>query len=325
MRKLITTLSIFTLATPLYGGVLEKVQKRASLNCGVDGTLPGFSLERKGYYTGFDVDFCKAVAAAINVKKINYVPLKSHERLIATREGRVDVLSRTTTWTFERDSHGLSFIGAIFYDGEGFMTKNFGSASVKDLPSAKFCILKGTTSEGNIKAFMNDLPYSVVTFKDRKSQMAAFREGRCNVYTYDRSGLVGLKASMPDGNTYQIMNDVVSKEPLGPVVADGDKNWEDIVRWTYFALITAEELDLDSRSFEKQDLNNSQAHFLAGGSTAAQKRLGLDPNWVKRILRTTGSYGEIYERHLGAGSSLKIQRGLNKTWKDGGLHYAPPF
>jgi general L-amino acid transport system substrate-binding protein len=312
----------------------EEVQKRGVLNCGVSTGLPGFSIaDEKGVWAGIDVDGCKAVASAVlgDATKIKYVPLNSKERFTALQSGEIDVLVRGTTWTLTRDSSlGLNFAGVNYYDGQGFMvSKKLGVKSALELGGAAVCIQSGTTSEMNLADYfkVNDMKYEAVVFDTHDATLKAFENGRCDVLTSDQSQLYGLRTHLPNPEEAFVLPEVISKEPLGPVVRQGDDAWLNIVKWTFNAMIEAEELGITSANVEsmKADSKAPSVRRLVGLEGIAGKGLGLSDDWAYQVIKQVGNYGEVFERNVGAGSPLNISRGLNALWSKGGIMYAPPL
>ncbi len=311
---------------------LDSVKKRGQLVCGVNTGLAGFSVpDDRGQWTGIDADFCRAVAAAIfgDGNKVRFVPLNAKERFTALQSGEVDMLSRNTTWTMSRDtSLGLNFTGVIFYDGQAFMTrKALGLKSATDLKGASICVQSGTTNELNLADFFatRGLPYRPVVFERLVEVLGAYNSGRCDAFTTDSSQLVAERTRLPDPEAHEILPDLISKEPLGPAVRQGDAAWSNIVRWTLFAMINAEELGITQSNVESmRDAANPEIRRLLGAEGEYGKGLGLADDWAVSVLKAVGNYGECFERNLGQGSPLKIVRGRNALWKDGGLMYAPP-
>jgi len=312
---------------------LEEVQKRGVLQCGVSTGLPGFSAtDEKGNWKGLDVDGCKAIAAAVlgDASKVKYVPLNAKERFTALQSGEIDVLVRGTTWTLVRDtSLGLNFAGVNYYDGQGFMvSKKLGLKSAKELDGASFCIQAGTTTELNLADYMteNNMKFEPIVFDTHDQTIKGFEAGRCDCLTSDQSQLYGLRTHLPNPNDAVILPEIISKEPLGPVVRQGDDGWFNIVRWTFFAMLNAEELNVNSKNID--ELKNSKKpaiRRLLGLEGIKGKSLGLSDDWAYQIIKQVGNYAESFERNVGQGSPLKIRRGLNALWKDGGIQYAPPM
>ena len=312
---------------------LDTVKSRGQLLCGVSTGLAGFAQpDDKGVWTGLDVEYCRALAAAVigDPMKVTFKPLSAKERFTALQSGEVDVLSRNTTWTIARDSSlGLSFAGVNFYDGQGFMVKKaLGIKSAKELKGASVCVQTGTTTELNLADFFrtNKIDYKPVVFEKNDEIVAAYEAGRCDAYTTDASGLYAerLRMKVPADNV--VLPDIISKEPLGPVVRHGDDQWLDIVKWTLFAMIEAEEKGLTSANVEaalKSPDPNVQRVLGVTGDLG--KGMGLDNKWAYNIIRTVGNYGESFERNVGMGSKLQLARGLNAQWTNGGLMYSPPI
>lgn len=310
----------------------EEVQKRGVLNCGVSTGLPGFSIaDEKGVWAGIDVDGCKAVAAAVlgDATKIKYVPLNAKERFTALQSGEIDVLVRGTTWTLTRDSSlGLNFAGVNYYDGQGFLvSKKLGVKSALELGGAAVCIQSGTTSEMNLADYfkVNNMKYEAVVFDTHDATLKAFENGRCDVLTSDQSQLYGLRTHLPHPEEAFVLPEVISKEPLGPVVRQGDDAWLNIVKWTFNAMIEAEEIGMTSANIDamKADSKAPAVRRLVGLEGIAGKGLGLNDDWAYQIIKQVGNYGEVFDRNVGAGSPLNIARGLNELWSKGGIMYAP--
>ena len=322
-------------------GTLDDVRQKGFLQCGVSQGLPGFSNpDEQNNWTGMDVDFCRAVAAAVlgDPQKVKFTPLSAKERFTALQSGEIDILSRNTTWTMSRDtSLGLKFAGIMYYDGQGFIINSTKFPEVKSaaqLAGATVCTQTGTTTELNLADYFksNNMEYKLVAFEKNEEALAAYQDGRCDVYTTDQSGLysVRLKLAKPEENV--VLPEIISKEPLGPVVRQGDDAWFNVVKWTYFALVNAEELGITSQNIEEMKASkNPEVQRLLGvenadGSAAGfGTGIGLDEAWAANLLKATGNYGEIFERNVGVNTPLKIARGKNALWKDGGLQYAPPI
>jgi general L-amino acid transport system substrate-binding protein len=325
----------FGLATSAHAGkTLDAIKSRGQVVCGVNTSAPGFSAaDSQGKWTGLDVDFCRAVAAATlgDASKVKYVPLNSQQRFASLQAGEIDVLSRNSTWTLTRDaSLGVVFAGINYYDGQGFMVpKKLKVDNVKKLNGATVCVQAGTTSEKNVADYYgaNGLKYKPVVFDTAEAITSAFFAGRCQVYTTDMSDLAGArtKASAPDD--FQILPQVISKEPLGPSVRRGDDEWFQIVRWTLFAMLEAEENGLTQANVEAQKTGSKDPavqRFL-GVSEDTGKLLGLDKEWAYRIVKQVGNYGESFEHNLGPKTPLALPRGANNLWSKGGLMYAAPI
>ena len=312
---------------------LESVKSRGHVSCGVSTGLAGFSNpDDKGRWSGLDVDVCRAVAAAAlgDAEKVKFVPLTAKERFTALQSGEIDVLSRNTTWTLTRDaSLGLNFAGVSYYDGQGFMVKKgLGVKSAKELDGASVCIQSGTTTELNLADYFraNNMKYQPVVFDTSDGTAKGFDSGRCDVLTSDQSQLYALRLRMTKPNDAVVLPEVISKEPLGPVVRQGDDQWFNIVKWTLAAMINGEELGLDSANIEsKKTSSDPNVRRLMGIDGPKGKGLELDDDWSYRVIKQVGNYGEVFERNVGLASPLKIDRGLNALWNQGGILYAPPF
>ena len=331
--------AVLALAGSAHATTLEDVKARGTVQCGVNSAgLLGFAAaDDQGNWQGFDVDYCKAVAAAVfnDPSKVKYVPLTAKERFTALQSGAVDMLSRNTTWTMDRDTkQGLLFAGVNYYDGQGFMVKaalvndpTNPVKTAKDLKGASICVQTGTTTELNLADFLkvNGLDAKPVVFERQEEADAAYDAGRCDAYTTDASGLysIRLKLANPDDNV--VLPDIISKEPLGPSVRQGDDQWFNIVKWTHFALLNAEELGVTQANVEEmKSSSNQDVRRLLGVDEAFGEGIGLSKDWAVNIIKAVGNYGESFERNIGAGSNLKIARGLNELWTKGGIQYAPP-
>jgi general L-amino acid transport system substrate-binding protein len=329
-------------------GTLDDVKTKGFIQCGVSQGLIGFSNpDEQNKWTGMDVDFCRAVAAAVfgDPEKVKYTPLTAKERFTALQSGEIDILSRNTTWTMGRDtSLGLKFAGVMYYDGQGFMVKkSIGVTSALGLGGAAVCTQTGTTTELNLADYFkaNKMEYKVVAFEKNEEVLKAYQEGRCDVFTTDQSGLYAERLKFTNPDEHVILPEIISKEPLGPVVRQGDDAWFNVVKWTYFALLTAEELGVDSKNIDEMKSKNSvpegnpevqrllSIKVKAADGTEADndfgKGIGLGPDWAYNPIKMVGNYAEIFERNVGQSTGLKIARGKNALWKDGGLQYAPPI
>ena len=312
---------------------LDTVKQRGFVQCGVNTGLPGFAApDDQGNWTGFDVDYCRAVAAAVfgDASKVKYTPLSAKERFTALQSGEVDLLARNTTWTMSRDtSLGLTFAGVNYYDGQGFMVrKSLGVSSALELSGASVCVQTGTTTELNLADFFktHNMPYNPVVFDPLPETEQAYDTGRCDAYTTDASGLYAtrLRLSKPDDNI--VLPEIISKEPLGPVVRQGDDQWFNIVKWTHFALLNAEEYGVTQANVDQMKSSDDQRiRRLLGVDGTFGQAIGLSNDWAYNIIKSLGNYGEIFDRNIGAGSKLKIARGLNALWSKGGIQYAPPI
>jgi general L-amino acid transport system substrate-binding protein len=312
---------------------LNTVKSRGILNCGANGTLAGFGLpDAQGNWTGLDVDFCRAVAAAIfdDPKKVKFVPLSAKDRFTALQSGEVDLLARNTTWTSSRDtSLGLNFTGVNYYDGQGFMVrKALKVNSALELSDAAVCVQQGTTTELNLADYFraNKMKLKSVTFATANEALKAYDAGRCDAYTTDASGLYAERLRLANENDHIVLPEIISKEPLGPSVRHGDDQWFDIVKWVHFAMINAEELGISQKTIDEAlKSTNPDVKRFVGTEGNYGEQLGLTKDWAVRIVRHVGNYGEVFERNVGQGSRLKIARGLNNLWTKGGIQYAPPI
>jgi general L-amino acid transport system substrate-binding protein len=316
------------------GATLDAVKKKGFVQCGVSTGLPGFSAaDDKGAFTGIDVDMCRGVAAAIfgDADKVKYSPLTAKERFTALQSGEIDMLPRNTTWTYTRDSSlGLNFTGVNYYDGQGFLvTKNLGVKSALEMDGASFCIQAGTTTELNLADYFrtNGMKYTPITFDTSDQTIKAFEAGRCDALTSDQSQLYALRIKLQDPNSAMVLPEVISKEPLGPVVRQGDDEWFNIVRWTLFAMINGEELGVSSTNVDEMKAKSTDPNVrrLLGLEGVKGEWMGLSDEWGYNIIKLVGNYGEVFERNVGEGSALGISRGLNALWSKGGIQYAPPI
>ena len=311
---------------------LDDVKAKGFIQCGVNTGLLGFaSTNDKGEWAGFDIDYCKAVAAAVfgDATKVRFSPLNATERFTALQSGEVDVLIRNSTWTMSRDtSLGLMFIGVNYYDGQGFMVrKDLNVASAKDLGGASVCVQTGTTTELNLADYFqaNNMEYNLVAFAEEPAVEDAYEGARCDVFTTDASGLYGIRLTLANPDDHIVLPEIISEEPLGPVVRQGDDQWFSIVKWVHFALINAEEAGITQANVEEmKTTGNQDVKRILGVDGTFGEGLGLGNDWAANIIKAVGNYGEIFERNVGAGSPLKIERGLNALWTNGGLQYAPP-
>ena len=312
---------------------LKTIKDRGMVSCGVTQGLAGFSLpDDKGNWIGLDVDICRAIAAAVfnDPSKVKFVPLSAKDRFTALQSGEVDVLSRTTTWTLSRDtSLGANFAGVTYYDGQGFMVrKSLKVNSALELNSASVCVATGTTTELNLADYFkgNNMKYEVIAFATADDTIKAYESGRCDVFTTDQSGLYAERLKLASPADHVVLPEIISKEPLGPMVRHGDDQWFDIVKWSLYAMITAEELGVTQKNVdEKMKSDNPELKRVLGSDGNLGEQLGLTKDWVIRIVKAVGNYGESFDRNVGAGSKLGIARGLNNLWNKGGLQYAPPI
>lgn len=331
LLKPLLLVGAFFIAVLAQASTLSDVRERDTLNCGVSFGLPGFALQDAyGRWTGMDIDLCRSVAAATlgNAAKVTYIPLDTEDRFSALQQGKVDLLARNTTWNLTRDtSLGLLFAGVSYFDGQGFMArKKLRARSSFELDGARFCVLLKTTSEQNLDEFLSqyEIKASKRYFSTSVEAARAFESGKCDVLTSDMSQLYAWRARLRDPLSVVVFPEVISKEPLGPVVRDSDSQWFNIVKWSLFALINAEELGVSSHNLESmKSSSNPQTARLLHDHTA--KSMGLEPAWARNIIEQVGNYGEIYHRNVGRGSPLQIDRSLNALWSEGGILYAPPF
>jgi general L-amino acid transport system substrate-binding protein len=318
---------------PVSADTLQDVRARGVLRCSVDGAVPGLSFkDTKGDWSGLDVDFCRAVAAAVlgHKDKLELVPIPNKTRFDALREGRIDLLSRNTTWNLSRDlAQGIIFVTTLYYDGQGFMVRrDTNTLSARELSKRPICAMAHTTAPADARTYFtrNRMELDLKEFPDIKAATKAYLSGTCYALTSDLSELYAMRAELAGENAHRILPEMISKQPLAPAVRRGDDRWFDIVRWTLFTLINAEEAGIDSANVDaaraRARADDLQLLLDVDGRTG--KLLGLDSGWSYRIIGQVGNYGEVFERNLGAGSRLKIERGFNALWRDGGLLYAPP-
>lgn len=312
---------------------LEKVKARGHLECGVSQGVPGFSSpDSAGHWTGLDVDFCRAIAAAVfnDPTKVRMLPLSPTDRFTALQSGLVDVLARNTTWTLQRDaSLGFNFSVVTYFDGQGFMVrKSLNVKSLAELSDASICVGAGTTTEMNLSDYFraNKMKYEPVVFGTGDEALKAYDAGRCDVLTADASALNAYRGKLQEPDDQVVLPEIISKEPLGPVVRHGDDQWLDIVKWTHFAMLTAEELNVTKANVDEMARSDRpEVRRVVGIDNNGGQSLGLTADWVVRIVRQVGNYGEVFDRNLGPSTPLKIARGLNAQWSKGGLQYAPPI
>jgi len=321
------------LAGPAAAGTLETVKQRGTLSCGVNEGLYGFAeQDAQGKWNGFDVDFCRALAAAVlgDPQKVTFTPLTARQRFDALKAGTVDLLSRNSTWTLEREAQlGLAFAGITYHDGQGFLVKrSLGVDGALALDKAKVCVETGTTTQPNLADFFraNSMTYEEKAFPKSSEAFAAFEAGQCDVLTRDQSALYAERLRLSKPAEAIVLPDIISKEPLGPVVRNDDFAWFTVVKWVNFALVNAEELGIASTDIEAaMKSGKPDVRRFTGAEGEFGTALGLDSGWAIRAVKATGNYAEIYERNLGSGSRLGIPRGLNQLWSMGGILYAPPL
>ena len=334
MKKITSTVLLTSVmavaATSVSADTLSNVKSKGYLQCGVSTGLPGFSnADASGNWKGLDVDVCRAVAAATlgDASKVKYTPLTAKERFTALQSGEIDMLSRNTTWTLTRDaSLGLNFAGVNYYDGQGFMVnKGLGVKSALELDGAAVCLQAGTTTELNLADYFREkgMSYKSVTYDTSDATIKGFEAGRCDMLTSDQSQLYALRIKLKKPGAAIVLPEVISKEPLGPVVRQGDDKWFNIVKWSLMAMVNAEEMGITSKNAAslKNSKNPAIARFMGGQG----EKLGVSDDWAYNIVKQVGNYGEAFERNVGKGSPLKISRGLNALWSKGGLQYAPPI
>jgi general L-amino acid transport system substrate-binding protein len=337
MKRLATAIASATVlafgAQAVSAQTLAGIKTRGEIVCGANGTLAGFGMpDPQGNWTGFDVDFCRAIAAAVfnDPTKVKFLPLTAKDRFTALQSGEIDVLSRNTTWTLSRDtSLGLDFAAVTFYDGQGFMVhKALKVSSALELNDASICVQQGTTTELNLADYFrsNHMSLKTVTFATADEALKAYESGRCDSFTTDSSALYGERLQLAEPSQSIVLPEIVSKEPLSPVVRHGDNQWTDIVRWTHYVMVNAEELGVNKTNVdEKKKSEDPETRRLLGVEGQYGEALGLTNDWAYRIIKHIGNYGESFERNLGQGSPLKIVRGLNALWTKGGLQYGPPI
>jgi general L-amino acid transport system substrate-binding protein len=312
---------------------LNAIKQRGSVNCGSNPGLAGFGVpDAQGNWTGLDVDYCRAIAAAIfnDPTKVKFIPLSAKDRFTAVQSGEVDVLVRNSTWTMSRDtSLGLDFPAINYYDGQGFMVrKKLGVSSALELNGASVCTQQGTTTELNLADFFraNKIKYEVVAFASADETIKAYDAGRCDAFTTDASGLYAERLKLTNPDDHIVLPEIISKEPLGAVVKHGDSVWRDVVAWTHFAMLNAEELGVTKANVDQMaKSDNPEIKRLLGVEGKFGEAIGLTNDWVVRIVKHVGNYGESFEKNVGEASRLKIKRGQNALWTKGGLQYAPPI
>jgi len=317
-------------------GTLADVQKRGALVCGVNGPtgLTGFGIpDDQGHWRGLDVDVCRAVASAVfgDDTKVKYVPLGSKERFTALQSGEIDLLVRNSTWTFSRDTDlGLDFVAVNYYDGQGFMVrKELGVDSALKLSGATICVQTGTTTEKNLADWFqtNKLELKTVVFENADQARQAYDQGRCDAYTTDASGLASERTQLKNPGDNIILPEIISKEPLGPAVRHGDDNWGDVVRWSYFVMLIAEEKGITQANVDqvKASSQDPEVRRMLGVDEDIGKMMGVPKDWAYHVIKNVGNYGESFERNVGLKTPLGLARGLNELWNKGGLQYAPPI
>jgi general L-amino acid transport system substrate-binding protein len=336
-KTLAASLAVFAAfglaAVAASAATLDQVKQKGYLTCGANPGEPGFGIpDEKGNWTGLDVDFCRAVAAAIfaDATKVKFVPLDAKDRFTALQSGEVDVLARNSTWTMSRETTlGLLFGPPNYYDGQGFLVrKKLNVASALELNGASICVQQGTTTELNLTDYFraNNIKYEGVVFATDAETVKAYDSGRCDAYTTDASGLYADRLKLVAPDDHIVLPEIISKEPLAPVVRAGDDKWFDLIRWTHFAMVNAEELGVTSKNVDQMTSSADPGiRRLLGVEGDFGKSLGLENNWAYNIVKLVGNYGEVFEKNVGENTPLKIKRGLNALWTKGGLQYAPPI
>jgi len=332
-RFFATSFALICIAASANAQVLKAVKDRSALNCGVSEGLYGFSARDKdGNWNGFDVDLCRALAAAIfnDASKVNYTPLDANRRFDALRSGSIDVLSRNTTWTMSREVElGLTFAATDYYDGQGFLVRRaMNKDTALDLDGTKICVQTGTTTELNLSDYFraNKMKFEMMASPTLEAAIKSYDSEQCNILTADSSALFGIRLLLSKPDDHIILPDVISKEPLGPVVRQDDMQWFTVVRWVYFAMVNAEELGVTSKNIDEAlKSEKPDVRRLVGTEGNYGERLGLTNDWAARVIKLVGNYGEVYERNVGVGSALGIPRGINQLWSKGGILYAPPI
>lgn len=333
-RIFAVSLCMLLMAGGAVAGTLDEVKARGELNCGVSEGVPGFSIpDASGHWVGFDVDMCRAVSAAIfgTGDKVKFTSLSSKQKVLAVSTGQVDITSRTTTWTMQRDTkEGIDFTIIVYYDGQAFMVrKNLGVKSAKELNGATVCVTSGTTTELNLADFAraNGIKFEPVVFEGKKEAVNAYLSGRCDALTTDYSQLAAFRTTFPDPKAHVILPDIISKEPLSPLVKHGDNQWKDLVTWTLIGLVTAEEAGITKANIDeiKKTTKNPDVQRMLGVTGDYGSYIGLQKDWLYNAIKAVGNYGEIFERNLGSGSELNMERGKNALWTQGGLLYVPPI
>ncbi|MCH7487699.1 MAG: amino acid ABC transporter substrate-binding protein [Proteobacteria bacterium] len=334
MRILISLIAVSFVATAASAGTLDDVKKKGELSCIVTTGLAGFAApDANGRWEGFDIDFCRATAAAVlgDSNKVKFIPTTGKTRFTTLNSGEGDLLYRNTTITMSRDADlKLTFLGVNYYDGQGFIVrKSLGVKSAKELDGASVCIQTGTTTELNLADFfrINKIKYEPVPIETNEEALTNYTAGRCDAYTTDASGLAASRATFENPNDHIILPEIISKEPLGPAVRQGDDQWADVVRWVLNVLIAAEEYGINQGNVDKlaQGANNPNIDRILGSEGNFGKMIGLDKQWAVRVIKAVGNYGEIFERNIGVNTPVGLARGLNAQWTHGGLLYAPPI
>jgi len=332
VKMIAVSAALATTAGLAYGDeTLDAVKEKGFVQCGVSQGLPGFSNpDDQGDWTGLDVDYCRAIAAAVfnDAEAVKFTPLSAKVRFTALTSGEIDVLARNTTWTMSRDSDFGEFVGVNYYDGQGFMVPNsLGVSSAMELDGAAVCTNTGTTTELNVADFFraNSMEYTVVAFEKADEVVAAYDAGRCDVYTTDRSGLAAQRTKLSKPDDHVVLPEIISKEPLGPLVRHGDSQWGDIARWTLNCMVNTEEAGITmENAAEMAKSEDPNIARILGADGDLGSKIGLDNTFCANIVTLVGNYGESYDRNVGPDTALKLERGVNALWSDGGLMYAAP-
>lgn len=333
-KILLAAAAATALSTAASAGTLDDVKAKGFIQCGVATGLAGFAAPNDaGEWAGFDIDYCRALAAAVfnDPQAVKFTPTTGASRFPALQSGEIDVLARNTTWTFSRDVNlGFEFVGVNYYDGQGFMiNREMGISSAKELNGASVCIQTGTTTELNLADYFRTqgMEFTSVVVQTADEGRTAYEAGRCDVYTTDASGLAAQRSTMADPSAHIILPEIISKEPLGPLVRHGDNNWGDVARWTLNALIIAEELGVSSGNVDKvkAESTNPEIRRLLGVEGDMGEQLGLSKDWAYNAIKAIGNYSESFERNIGVNTPLALERGLNALWTDGGILYSAPM
>lgn len=333
MNKTLITIAVLAAASAVQAATLDDIKARGELRCGVTQALPGFSVaDENGQWKGLDVDYCRALATAIfdDPSKVSFRPTSSKERFTVLKSGDIDVLARVTTWTLSRDADlGFDFIGTNYYDGQGFMVrKDLGIDSVKELDGASICTNTGTSTEVNMADYFraHGMQYNPVIFEKSEEVKSAYDNGRCDAYSSDVSGLYVQRQQLANPSAHVILPEVISKEPLGPLVRQDDPQFKDLASWTHYCMVNAEELGVTQENVaDKLGSDNPNLRRLLGEEANGSQNLGVSQDFCRRIVAKVGNYGEAFARNVGKNSTLKIERGLNNLWNNGGIMYAPPL
>jgi len=329
---LAVALMVAACAPAAAGDMVDQIKTQGHVRCGVNPDLPGFAQSAEGNWSGFDIDICRAIASALfgDPAKVQFVPLSQDRQIDALRAGEVDMLSSNTTWTMDADTtEGVRFAAVTYYDGQGFIAnRKLGVGSVLELSGARICTQKGSTAEANIGEFFlaRKMPFQAIALEKPEDVLRAYDTGQCDVYTGDLSSLHSVRLKLANPADHIVLPEIASKEPMGPLVRQREERWFDVVRWTVFAMINAEELGVTSANIDTMiQSKNPAIRRLLGLEGNLGERIGLEKDWAERVIRHVGNYGEVFHRNVGDGSALKIPRGINALWNNGGILYAPPI